>query len=118
MHRGHLEPIDLAVACAFVLTLTSRSVHPGRERDLRPVREASPGGLRGCRAHQAACALLGRRKAGYDERIGACLLCDAAFERWWLALDDNQNVIVSATLPATPQLHDWLNDTRGRPHHR
>jgi hypothetical protein len=35
VHRGDLEPVDLAIVSAFVLTLQARRVHPARERDVR-----------------------------------------------------------------------------------
>lgn len=44
----------------------------------------------------------------------ACALCDIAFERGWLALDDNQNILISATLPVTVALSDRLSRLEGR----
>lgn len=43
-----------------------------------------------------------------------CVLCDIAFERGWVALDDDQRLIVSQTLPATPALQQHLTALDGR----
>lgn len=44
----------------------------------------------------------------------ACVECDVAFERGWLALDDAQCVLTSGSLPATADLRNHLKRAAGR----
>src|SRR5205814_781976 len=44
----------------------------------------------------------------------ACALCDIAFERGWLALDDEQHLLVSGSLPSTAALRKRLEAMAGR----
>jgi len=44
----------------------------------------------------------------------ACVRCDTAFERGWLGLDEDQNVLVSATRPSTSVLKAQLDGLIGR----
>jgi hypothetical protein len=44
----------------------------------------------------------------------ACVLCDIAFERGWVGLDQDQAVIVSSSRPATPVLTGRLSQLDGR----
>lgn len=44
----------------------------------------------------------------------ACVLCDVAFERGWLTLDEEHRILVSKTLPATPVLRERLDRLSGR----
>ena len=46
--------------------------------------------------------------------LAACMVCDVAFDRGWLALDDDQRILVSNTMPVMPLLQQHLDRLRGR----
>jgi hypothetical protein len=44
----------------------------------------------------------------------ACVLCDVAFERGWISLDEGQTIVVSASMPVTEALQQRLTRLVGR----
>jgi predicted restriction endonuclease len=46
--------------------------------------------------------------------LAACVLCDVAFERGWIALDEEQHVLISSTLPTTGALRQRLDQLEAR----
>jgi hypothetical protein len=54
-------------------------------------------------------------KRDHKNLLVACVRCDIAFERGWLGLDDEQRVMLSATLPTTAVISAQLGELVGRP---